>query len=160
MRACQWSGVRDDDGVDRLVVEDAAEVGDRRGLRRGLDGLRQVRLVDVADGGDLHVGEPLVPAHDAEPLAAGADDADADAVVGAEDAARGGGRVKGGAGADDAGGAGDEEGATVEAGHGSWLYTGFASFVSSRDKRTGLVGLPRASPTSCGCGEENKRRNF
>jgi hypothetical protein len=81
-------GGADDDGVDALVVEDAPEVGMLRGGRGHFGGLRQVGRVDVADRGDLDVGQALVPAHHAGTLPAGADDADANAVVGAEHAAR------------------------------------------------------------------------
>ena len=77
-------GRADDDGVDGLVVEDAPEVGVPGGGRRDFGGLGQVGRVDVADGGDLDVGEALMAAQHAGALPAGADDADADAIVGAE----------------------------------------------------------------------------
>src|SRR5205823_551326 len=77
-----------DHPVDRLVVQDRAEVGDRLrgrvvgllgdrldGGGRGLDPAR----VHVADGGDLDTGQAGVEAAQLGPPAAGADDGQGDA---------------------------------------------------------------------------------
>ena len=79
-------GRAEDDGVDRLVVDDAPEIGDALRLRRGRRGLVEIRLVDVAHRDDVDVGEPLMVAHHADALPARADQRDADAIVRALDA--------------------------------------------------------------------------
>ena len=82
-------GRGDDDGVEVLAVEQLAEVGVGIGLAAGLlAGGEQVGLVDVADGGDLAI---VVRQEGVEQLVAAiadADEAEADALVGAEDRAR------------------------------------------------------------------------
>ena len=77
----------DDQGVDLLVVEDAAEVGDRlRGLGLGLLGDRPIdgggldsALVHVADGGHLDAGQAGEQPAQLGPAAAGPHDPEADA---------------------------------------------------------------------------------
>ena len=87
-------GRADHDRVDLAVVEDPAVVGHLRGRGPGdLGGLKQPRLVDVADGDHLVAGELLEQRHQPAGAAAGADHADADSVVralGSETSATGG----------------------------------------------------------------------
>ena len=78
-------GAPDHDRVDVLVVQDASVVGVlRRPGPRDLGRLEHARLVDVAHRDELAAGQLLEQAHQVPRAAAGADDADPDAVVGAE----------------------------------------------------------------------------
>ena len=86
-------GRGDDDGVDVLVVEDAAQVLhelrlERRHVRepRVVDALGREVRVDVAERLDLDVGEAREPALERVALPANADVGDDHAIVGAEDA--------------------------------------------------------------------------
>ncbi len=84
-------GRRDHDGVDVGPVEQLAEVLVRRGrVPRGRHGLREPRLAQLRDRGDLDVGLRLEV--EQVPLAdqAVADQPDPDAVVGAERPSQGG----------------------------------------------------------------------
>src|SRR5690606_11178048 len=89
-------GRRDHDGVDvGARGELAVVVVDRLLVHAGALTRRRLTLVpDVVDGDRLHVALLLRPVHDARDVrihaTAAADEADVDAVVGAEDAALGG----------------------------------------------------------------------
>jgi hypothetical protein len=92
----------DDDGVDGGVVQDAAEVGVGGGVGgAGQLGVGDAGLVDVADGGQLGVGLLFEIGDVAQADEAAAEETEADAIVGAEDAGVGsgaGGAEKGPAG--------------------------------------------------------------
>jgi len=92
-------GRSDDDSVEFLLEELAIIVVDgRETFRTFLDGI-PARSIDFADGGDLVVGAGLVGGvKETVHAAASANDADADGVVGAEDAS---GRQSGQTGSDD-----------------------------------------------------------
>ena len=74
----------DQDGVDLAVVEDAPVLGRlERGRAGNLRGLEESRLEHVTDRDDFDAGDRLELAHQPARPAAGADDRDADAGVGA-----------------------------------------------------------------------------
>ena len=78
----------DEDGVDGLVVQQVAVV--EVGLDVGDDALHRLQAlgVDVGRAHELGIGAGHRLAQDLEAAVAGADDAQADAVVGAEDVRR------------------------------------------------------------------------
>ena len=91
----------DHDGVDVLVVEDAAKILNEVGLKVGtsdrrvvVDALSREVSVDVAKGLDLDVRELREPPFERVALAADADAREHDAVARAEDAAAARCRVK------------------------------------------------------------------
>src|SRR4051812_32363910 len=90
----------DEDGVDLLAVEHAAEVALRLAVGASpLRGAGRVRLVNVAGGDERRAGDLLHEPADEGAARAAANQADIDALVGAEDAAGGeGGQRRGSAG--------------------------------------------------------------
>jgi len=98
-------GGGDHDGVDVVAVEDAAVVfigvGGRAG---GFDGAIAIGRDEVADGGDVLIGELFGRPEEGGAAVADADEAEADAVGGALDLRIGGGGEGGGLGETAAGG--------------------------------------------------------
>ena len=83
MRGCQWSGDRDDDGVDILARQHLAVIARGEDLvALDLLGARQPALVDVADGRQLHAAGGDRSAGVAAALYAVADQGHAHAIVG------------------------------------------------------------------------------
>ena len=141
-------GAPDQDRVDVLVLEDAAVVGVLRRRRAGdLRRLEHPGLVDVAHRHHLAAGQVLQQAHEVAGAPAGADHADADAVVRAE----GGGAGEAGA-EGESGPAGDR--GCPGSGDGS-RKSGSRSFQPPRAQ--GLARIPgklSAPPGACQPGHD------